>query len=237
MIPLGLGLGTGLFVTTKLLVGKEDNPGILRVDETAPFAYAFFFGLVLCSLREPWRRIRAVHAGSWAAAAVGAVTAFVVTGLPYAQQEPPLWLLPIGGALAITVMLLPGVSGSLLLLTIGQYTVVTGAVHDRNFVILGLFAGGVLFGLATFVPLLRRLLRSQHDLTMAALTGLMAGSLRALWPWKSNYDKEEPMLNVGIETDSLLLVVVFALIGGAVVLGLAWIERLLGGAEDTTSPT
>ena len=108
-------------------------------------------------------------------------------------------------AMAVAVMLLPGVSGSLLLVVLGQYTKVAGAIHDRQLVPFAVFLGGVVLGVLLFVPFLRYLLRRHHDLTMAGLTGLMAGSLRALWPWKSHYDlKDESlgrMVNVGIGSD------------------------------------
>ena len=135
-------------------------------------------------------------------------------------------MLVFGGAGAISVMLLPGVSGSLLLVILGQYTTVAGALHDRAFGKLGVFGVGMLIGIASFVPLLKWLLDKHHDLTMAALTGLMAGSLRALWPWKSNYiPKQGEMTNIGIDTDTLLVVVGAMAIGGAVVWLLAMFER------------
>jgi putative membrane protein len=238
LVPLGLGLAPGYLLTSKFLVGKGDEVGFLQDPTTAMYGYGFFFGLVVFSLREPWRRIRRSGPDRYVAAAATAVAAFVVTGLPYATQDPPAWMLPFGGAAAISVMLLPGVSGSLLLLTIGQYQMVTTAVHDRDLVLVALFGGGILIGLATFVPLLRRLLKTHHDLTMAALTGLMAGSLRALWPWKSNYDsKKDVMANVGIDQETLVGVLLAAALGAVVIFVLAWIERRMLPEERAGSQT
>ena len=199
LVPLVLGLAAAYYLGTLILVGREAEPGLIRRADTAPLCYAFFFGLVLASLREPWRRIGKVGPTHVLAALVAAVGAAAFIGLPHTRGEPPTWALVYGGALAVGVMLLPGVSGSLLLVVLGQYTKVAGAVHDRELGVFAVFLGGVALGVLLFVPFLRHLLRRHHDLTMAALTGLMAGSLRALWPWKDNYDpKLGPMGNLGV---------------------------------------
>jgi len=234
LAPLGIGLVSAYYVMTKILVGATDAPGLLRRASSAPALYAFFFGLVLVSLREPWRRIRAPKAGHVAAALLGAVAALLFVGLPYAQAEPQSWMLVLGGAGAIAVMLLPGVSGSLFLVIIGQYTAVASAVHDRNFGLLVVFVVGIGLGALAFVPLLRLLLHRHHDVTMAALTGLMAGSLRALWPWKDNYDpKVAPMLNQGVG-DGIALVIACLVAGGAVVWLLARLEARVLAAETAS---
>ena len=225
LIPLAIGLLIAYYLGTLLLVGPEERPGWLRRAATAPLCYAFFFGLVVASLREPWGRIAAHRPVHLFAAALAAAGAFTFTMLPHTGGEPATWQLLYGGALAITVMLLPGVSGSLLLVVLGQYTMVAGAVHDRQAVPLLVFAVGVGLGLATAVPLLRHLLRRHHDLTMAALTGLMAGSLGALWPWKSNYDpKIGPLTNTGVG-ESVGLVLLMAVLGAAAAWGLARLEH------------
>ena len=225
LIPLGLGLIVAYFLVTRLLVGPTDAPGWLRRVETAPLCYGFFFGLVLLSLWEPWRRMRTVTPASWVVAGVFALGAAWFVGLPYATEAPKTWMLIYGGALAVSVMLLPGISGSLLLVILGQYTTVAGALHDRDVMRLGAVALGILLGLALFVPWLRKLLRHHHDLTMAALTGLMAGSLRALWPWKSGYDLKASRLdNIGVQ-DDWPWVLLAALVGALGVRALAALER------------
>lgn len=227
LVPLGVGVLIAYYLATKLLVGAEDDPGVLRRPETAPICFGFFFGLVAVSVREPWRRIRERGRSQWLAAAIGFAAAAGFCHLPHAGQEPATWMLLWGGAGAISVMLLPGVSGSLFLVIVGQYTTVAGALHDRDVTVIAVFAAGLVLGVATFVPLLRLVLRRAHDTTMAALTGLMAGSLFALWPWKDNYEpKAGPMTNVGVGDDVLVVVVAFA-IGGAVVWLLAKLERKL----------
>lgn len=228
LVPLGVGILISYYLVTKILVGPEDDPGWLLRDDRAPICYAFFFGLVLFSLREPWRRISKVTPAHIGAAVAGCAAAALFVGLPYRTGEPAMWMIGLGGAGAIAVMLLPGVSGSLLLVILGLYTTVAGAVHDRDLGILAVFVIGMGLGVATFVPFLRYLLRARHDLTMAVLTGLMAGSLRALWPWKTHYDPKAvelgPMENTGIG-DLLPWVLVAFAAGGGIVWLLAMLER------------
>lgn len=225
LAPLGAGVIVAYYVATKLLVGPQDAPGIMRRPETAPICYGFFFGLVAVSVREPWRRMRERGAARWIAAAIGLCVAASFAYVPHSGNEPAAWTLLFGGAGAIAIMLLPGVSGSLFLVIIGQYTVVTQAVHDRAFGTVGIFLAGIVLGVIGFVPVLRALLARAHDLTMATLTGLMAGSLFSLWPWKDSYEpKLGPMRNLGIG-DQLAWVLVAAAAGGAVVWLLAQLER------------
>lgn len=237
LVPLGVGVLCAYYLVTKLLVGPQESPGILLRQSTAPICYGFFFGLVLVSLREPWRRIASPGIPHIVLALAGCVAAAVFIGLPYRQSDPALWMIALGGAGGVTVMLLPGISGSLLLVILGQYAAVAGAVHDRNVVLLLVFAAGIAGGVIVFVPFLRFLLHHFHDLTMAALTGLMAGSLRALWPYKSNYaPKVGPMDNVGIG-DNLALVLLAMAAGGGVVWLLAILERrILSVARSTGEP-
>jgi len=88
----------------------------------------------------------------------------------------------VAGAIAIIAMILPGISGSFILLMLGMYEAVLAAVNDRDLLVVGVFAVGAVIGLATFSTLLDRMLRDHHDTVMAGLIGLMAGSLRVLWP-------------------------------------------------------
>ncbi len=235
LVPLGIGLVAAYWVMTRILVGPEGSPGLLLRADTAPLCYAFFFGLVVCSLREPWRRIKKFHPAHIGIAVVGAAAAALFVGLPYRTATPETWMIALGGAGAITVMLLPGVSGSMLLVILGQYTTVAGAVHNRDLGLMGVFVAGIAGGVVVFVPLLRFLLHRHHDLTMAALTGLMAGSLRALWPWKTHYDPKNvnlgAMTNTGIG-DHLPGVIVAVVLGGAVVWLLAMLERRILAAPD-----
>lgn len=196
LVPLGLGLVIAYLLVLKLLVGKPEAPGLLLDPKSAPYGYAVLFGVVLASIPEPWRRLKSHGASVVVPLLLGIPVAFSFTLFSYAGGEVPTAMLLIGGAGAISVMLLPGISGSLLLVVIGHYQAISTAVLDRDMARVGVFLLGILAGLVTFVPCLRLLLRRAHDPTMGALTGLMIGSLAAVWPFKDNYVmKEGPMWN------------------------------------------
>jgi len=236
--PIFFGMVAATWLGTRLLVGPEEVPGILRRIDTAPMCFAFFFGLVIASLPEPWGRISTHRPVHWLLAAGGALLAAWFAGLPQATSEPPLWAFLYGGALAISVMLLPGVSGGLLLLVIGQYQKVAGAWHNYDLDVVAVFAVGMILGVATFVPLLRAALKRYHDLTMALLTGLMAGSLRALWPWKVHYDPvhvKEPMANVA-PFGPVALALLAVILGFVAAWGLRRLERRMNPTGCETTP-
>lgn len=230
LVPLGIGVfGSYVLVTKALVGGTDDTDALMKAKSTAPLCYGFFFGLVLFSIKEPWRRLFERSVDRYVFAVIGFLASFTFAGLPYSQGDVETWMLVYGGAGAISVMLLPGVSGSLLLVMLGQYTAVVEALHDRDIPRFLVFLGGIGLGLALFVPLLRSLLKRAHDQTMAVLTGLMAGSLRALWPWKDNYDPKLGQLSNTAPADLVLWVVVAAIGGVAVVFLLARLERRLRG--------
>jgi putative membrane protein len=146
---------------------------------------ALFAGLIFASIYVPYKLAGKFSVGDYLIAALAAGVAFGLTSLPrLAEISPAPWQILLGAALAICALVLPGVSGSFLLLTLGLYAPTLAAVNDRNFGYLGLFLLGAIFGLGSFVLLLRYLLERKKHLTMVVMTGLMAGSLRALWPWQ-----------------------------------------------------
>jgi putative membrane protein len=151
---------------------------------------AVFFGLVAGAVVVAWRLVRAVTARELGLMAVAAVALFLVLGLRSDTESSaekavtqPLWVFFLAGAVAICAMTLPGISGSLILVMIGMYSEVLGAVTERDITALGATALGCVVGLALFSTLLNWLLEHHHDLVIAAMIGLMLGSLRVLWPW------------------------------------------------------
>jgi len=210
LVPLGLGMGVALVAAMKLLVGDTHHlaevidpaelhagmaalPGLLVNPRRAPLVFAFFFGLVLASIPEPWTRCRSRRWWDPVVAVVGACAAATVALSPAAAGSTHPLVVIGAGALAISVMLLPGISGSLALLMVGMYQPVaesvSAALHGSRpgMVVVAGFLVGMGLGLAVFVPLLRFALRRHHDRIMPLLSGLMAGSLAALWPWKTHY--------------------------------------------------
>ena len=177
LIPLGIGILSALAVGSVVL---------LPLVEAYPVqTNAVFFGLVAGALPVPWQRIGRVTPRLLAFAAAAAVAAFILTGLPPEEAvDPTLARVFSAAAVAICAMILPGVSGSFLLVVLGMYEVTLGALRALDLVYIATFAAGAVVGLGFFSKLLSWLLDHRHDLTMAALVGLMAGSLRALWPWQ-----------------------------------------------------
>ncbi len=225
LLPLGLGMAVAYWLVSWLLIGPESNPGILLRETTAPLCYGLFSGLVAVSLREPWRRIDAPQREHLAFAGAGAVATFVVLGLPFATSTPAGWMLTVGGALALTARLLPGVSGSLALVMLGQYATIAGAVHDLRLAPLLWFGSGGLVAALVVVPRLQRLLIERPGRTLAVLTGVMAGSLRALWPWKASYDVRAGDLSPQFVGENWPEVPLAALLGGILVLALERLSR------------
>lgn len=179
VVPLLVGLASAIVLLATFLerLLREQPVGMS----------ALFLGLVLgatvLALRE-------LQAPTWRHLVIGVVVAagaFALLGLrPAYIEDPSLPMVFVGGAVAISAMILPGISGSFLLLLIGLYEAVLGAVTDRNVVLLGVFVLGCVVGLALSSTLLNWLLRHYHDLVLSALLGLMAGSARVLWPWPTD---------------------------------------------------
>ena len=211
VVPLGVGIlvavAVGSVVIEPLL---EEYPEEMR---------AVFFGLVAGSLAVPWARARADRASVWRVwppAALAAVIAFVLVGLPTGVVEDPSLLRVFASAtVAICAMILPGVSGAFLLLVLGLYEPTLAAARNLDVVYVGTFALGAALGLGAFARVLGWLLHRHHTVTMATLVGLMAGSLRALWPWQdADRALQAPPTGVGS-----LGVLLLALLGwGAVTL-------------------
>ncbi len=264
LVPLVVGIGAAIFTATRLLVGKvyvraeeleflsleagreilaETPPaGLLVNPRTAPFVFAFFFGLVLWSIREPWSKRRGKKPVDFLLFFLGAIPPAALVLLPGLQIPiHPLTLLG-AGALAISVMLLPGISGSLALLVIGMYQPVSESVHERDIATLGVFILGMGAGLVVFIPILRRILHRYHDRTMAVLSGLMGGSLLALWPWKVHYmpklipDWGNMAPRLPESWGSVLGCLLVAVIGGAVITIASRLTPLEIPPEENASP-
>lgn len=157
-----------------------------------------------------------------------AVAFFFITGLGGATEnpDPPLPLVFFSAAIAICALVLPGVSGSFFLLTIGIYAATVGAVSDLNLTYIAVFAAGAILGLSLFVKGLHWLLHHKHTGTMLVMSGLMLGSLRALWPWQGD---GRQLLAPGSDWP---LVFGLTLLGAAIVIALVLVDRKLSPDQD-----
>jgi putative membrane protein len=177
-----------------------------------------FLGLVLGAAIVAARQLRRPAAVHLVIGAASAALAFAGLGLsPGTLVDPSPLVVLLGGAVAVSAWILPGVSGSFLLLVIGLYTAVVGAVADRDLLVLAIFGLGCGIGLAVFSTLLNWLLARYHDLVLAVLLGLMVGSVRILWPWPSATGVGNPRLGAP-EADTALLALALALAAFALVL-------------------
>ena len=145
--------------------------------------WALFFGLILSALPHLCLKL---HWNRWRLALLltGVVLALAIGRLQAVELEPELWMYFVAGAIAICAMILPGISGSFILLLLGMYAPVLLAVTELQLVPLLLFASGCAVGLLSFSRLLSCLLARYHDATLALLIGVVIGAMYRVWPWQ-----------------------------------------------------
>ena len=185
LAALGLGILTGVVLLANLMHWLLEH----RQEQT----YAAFFGMILASAWIVARLVPRWNVGSVGLLILGAVFAFWLVGVPALQNPPtgPVYIF-FCGTIAICAMLLPGISGAFILLILGTYTDITGALRamregtdlSGNGLILAAFGLGALVGILSFSKLLKYLLKHYEAPTMAVLCGFMLGSLRKIWPFK-----------------------------------------------------
>lgn len=204
--------------------------------------WSFFFGLILVSVYLVGRDIGRWNWNRCLSLLLGLAFAYWITvAAPIQWGSDPLTLF-FAGAIAICAMILPGISGSFILLLLGLYATVLGAVKSLDLAVLAVFAAGCLVGLLSFARLLSWMLSHWRDLTLAFLTGLMLGSLNKVWPWKETVSwrtdskgEQVPLLEHNLlpsqfaeisgQDAQLLLAIFLAFAGVFVVLALEWLAR------------
>jgi putative membrane protein len=181
IIPLGIGLLTAIFSLARLM-------HYLIKEQPVP-TWALFFGLILASIIIIWRQLDDhFNIKNLLVIALGALFSWVVVGLIPVTTPDGLWFVFLCGVIGITAMILPGISGSFLLLILGKYEYITGAIKNPfmtdHFFVLITFSIGSATGLLGFSRILNWLLGKYNALTMGFLTGILIGSMRKVWPWK-----------------------------------------------------
>ena len=146
--------------------------------------WSFFFGLILSSSFIIGRTIRSWNFQKVINLIFGAFIAFSITRLSPIENPESIFYIFISGAIAICAMVLPGISGSFILLLMGSYTLILKALNELNLTVVLVFTFGCLIGLLSFARLLSKLFKSYRDLTIATLTGFLIGSIDKVWPWK-----------------------------------------------------
>lgn len=194
---------------------------------------AVFLGLVLGAALAARRQLREpATARTWGIVALSAVvTALALGARPDALGDPSLVLIAATAAIAVCAMILPGVSGSFLLLVLGTYEPIIAAVADRDLVVIAVAVVGAAAGLLSFSTLLNWLLRRAHDVVLAALIGLMVGSARVLWPWPSATGVGDPAITT---PDGQVVAAVSA--GVVAFIAVVVLDRLLSRAGSPRAP-
>ena len=230
ILPLGAGILLAIVSLAALLEELLLNEPVIMA--------ATFLGLVAGSVVVATRLIRTPEPRHAVIALVAGAVVFVVLGLQGGTSEesvaqvvePALWAFFVAGAIAICAMILPGVSGSFLLVVLGMYGPVLAAVTDRDLASLAIFMVGATVGLALFSQLLDRALRTHHDAVLAGLIGLMAGSVRVLWPWPLGVDSTA----LGTPDSQVVPALVASVIGFVAVV---WIGRAAQSLEAEAVPS
>jgi putative membrane protein len=236
LLSLLLGIMTSIFsLSTVITYLMNDHPIPL---------WSFFTGLILVSAFLILKEIKRWNLGVVVAVLIGTAFAWWVTNLPPTTTPNAIWFTFVSGAIAICAMILPGISGSFILLIMGQYEPILQAVNDRNFLKLFVFAAGCAVGILSFSRVVSWLLKKYHAVTIGLLSGFMLGSVNELWPWKivtawrtSSNGEQKPFLDENIlpsdyleqvgQQPQILLAVLAFFFGIALVLVIEWLAAKL----------
>ncbi len=199
------------------------------LDEQPIRMAGLFFGLILGSVIVAWRLVKVTSIEIVAIGIITAVVFFLFLGLRTDTSSDaaeivtkPLWQFFVVGMIAICAMILPGISGSFLLVMMGMYSEVLGAVNDRDILVLLVFVLGCGISLAIFSTFLEWMLEHHHDRVMASMIGLMLGSLRVLWPWPGG----TATTTMSLPRGDVLIPIVLGLGGFVLVIGIElWVAR------------
>ncbi len=180
LLALGIGILIAIFSLAEILSWLLQNKPV--------FIWSFFMGLILASMVSVSRRVEQWRILTWICLLGGMIGTYILVGLaPVSTPEEP-WFLFLSGSIAICAMILPGISGSFILVLLCKYQFILEAVNQRDFITLIIVAAGAVAGIVLFSRLLGWMLKNYHDLMMATLTGLMLGSLRKVWPYKETLE-------------------------------------------------
>lgn len=236
VLALGVGIGVAVLTMAHFLSWA------LTYYET--LVWGFFFGLIVASIIVVLKRVRRWTPGAVIMVLLFTAAMYWLVGVtPHEMPHTPLFLF-LSGAVAICAMILPGISGAFILVLLGQYHYVLEAVVVQDWLTLIIVAAGCAVGLLLFARVLKWLFSHHHDLTVAALIGLMIGSLRKIWPWKLTLQSEiepdgaiVPLVQQNILPTALtvdvLTVIGLALLGLLLVAG---IESLAGRGQTAAAP-
>lgn len=176
LLALVSGIAISIFSLAKLITYLLENEPVL--------VWAFFFGLVLSSTYFVAKTITQWDWKTYLFFVIGTVGAYFITVATPTETPNNLFFIFLCGAIAICAMILPGISGSFILVLLGKYFYIMSAVKSLDIVVMLVFICGAFIGITSFSNVLSFLLRRFHNTTIATLAGFMLGSLNKVWPWK-----------------------------------------------------
>ena len=177
LLALFIGICISVLSLAKLIENLLENHPIL--------IWSFFFGLVLASIIYIAKQIKIWNIKCYLYLIFGLIFAYYITTLnPVISQNSSPWFLFLAGMIAICAMILPGISGSFILVLLGAYKPILNAINTKDFFSIIIFMAGAILGLLTFSRVLKWLFSKYKNYTLALLIGFIAGSLNKIWPWK-----------------------------------------------------
>ena len=177
LLALFIGICISVLSLAKLIENLLENHPIL--------IWSFFFGLVLASIIYIAKQIKIWNIKSYLYLIFGLIFAYYITTLnPVISQNSSPWFLFLAGMIAICAMILPGISGSFILVLLGAYKPILNAINTKDFFSVVIFMAGAILGLLTFSRVLKWLFSKYKNYTLALLIGFITGSLNKIWPWK-----------------------------------------------------
>lgn len=180
LVTLFLGIGISVVSLAKILEQLLNNyPELI---------WSFFFGLIVASAIYISKQVSQWNVGVILSLLVGIAAAYFITVITPAETTNAWWFLILSGAIAICAMILPGISGSFILLLLGKYAFVLSAVSNFNLQVILLVGIGAVIGLLSFANVLTWFLKKFYNQTIAVLSGFMIGSLNKVWPWKQTVE-------------------------------------------------
>ena len=228
LVSVFLGVALSILSLAKLITYLLENHPVL--------VWSFFFGLVLASTIVVSRQIRQFSWDRWFIFALGTVGAFFITVATPSSTPETLPFVFLSGAIAICAMILPGISGSFILVLLGKYFYIMNALKNFEIPTILTFLAGASIGIVSFSNVLAWLLKKYHDLTIALLSGFMLGSLNKVWPWKETLETyvdrhgiEKPLVEQNILPNIYLFEGIALMVAGFIlVIGL----EKLGSKKD-----
>jgi putative membrane protein len=182
LVALVVGIGISILSLASLMTYLLEYHPIL--------IWSFFFGLIIASIWLVGRDIKNWNFSVVISLLIGITIAYYISSIQTVTHVDGYWYIFLSGMIAICAMILPGISGSFILVLMGSYYQVLGALKERDLILILIFLSGCVIGILSFARLLKFLFTSYKTWTIALLTGFMIGALYKVWPWKKNVGSE-----------------------------------------------